>query len=279
MLLIGKLFIPTIATLRKDDPAEATVLSRLTRDRFKALTEEDRECLLKYASSSESRLIHSNPVEHERKFSDIWRREIGKRRCAWCWHAADIESMAQWHVYAKDGIAICSTPKRIRSALKEHVVDSGIIGAVKYKDIDDDESTFLRPYLIKRRYYQHEQEVRVVLPREPKDDSDGLLLPVEGRDLISEIRISPLLPHGEAVGLRSSLERIVNYTEGTRVEDLDVIHIGISDAKDVSRSIMERFDFFAPQKTGIANFGKMKMPFILSDDILRGLGGDCGTGI
>jgi hypothetical protein len=274
MLLIGKLFIPTIDTLRKDDPAEATALCRLTRNRFKTLREEDRECLLGYATQAESKEIKGNPDDAPRSFANIWRREIGKRRCAWCWYAADIESMAQWHVYARDGVAICSTPKRIRSALNEGVVDSGLIGAVRYDGHRGDESTFLRPYLMKRKYYQHENEVRLVLPVEPKNRSAGLLLPIEGRELISEIRISPLLPHGEALGLRSALERFVNYSEGQRLDDLDLIGIGISDVKDVSTTVWERFEFFAPQKTSIANFGKLKMPFILSDDIKRGLRSD-----
>jgi hypothetical protein len=271
MLLIGKLFVPTIATLRKDDPTEATVLCQLTRERFRALTEEDRQCLLSYATPTESQFIRDNPAEHARIFARIWGREIGKRRCAWCWYAADIESMAQWHVYAKDGVAICSTPKRIRSALKEDAVDSGLIGAVRYDGDGRNESTFLRPYLIKRKYYQHEKEVRLVLPVEPKDERLGLLLPIDGRELISEIRISPLLPHGEALGLRSALERFVNYAEGQRFDDLDLITIGISDAKDASTTAWERLEFFTPQKTGIANFGKLKMPFILSDGIKRGL--------
>jgi hypothetical protein len=269
MLLAGKLFVPTIDTLRRDDPAEATALCRLTRKRFAALTNEDRECLLNYATRAESQLIRDNEDENPRIFANIWRREIGKRRCAWCWYAANIESMAQWHVYAKDGVAICSTPKRMRRALKEHAVDSGLIGTVCYGDGGD--STFLRPYLIKRRYYQHEKEVRVVLPAEPREQMMGLVLPIDGRELISEIRISPLLPHGEALGLRSALERFVNYTEGKRLNDLDLITIGISDVKDVSTTVWERFQFFAPQKTDIANFGKTTMPFILSDDIKRGL--------
>ena len=272
MLLTGKLFVPTLATLRKNDPAEARTLCRRTRDRFNALTEDDRECLKTYANRSEAQVLNANEATTERKiFSEIWRREIGKRRCAWCWHAADIESMAQWHVYAKDGVAICSTPLKIRNALGELAIDSGLIGAVSYQDDADGDSTFLRPYLIKRKYYQHEQEVRLVLPREPTDNSDGLLLPVNGRSLISEIRISPLLPHGEALGLRSALEHFVNYSGGQRADDLQLISIGISDAKDVSTSISERFDFFRPQRTGIANFGKREMPFILSDDIRRGI--------
>jgi hypothetical protein len=271
MLLIGKLFIPTIDTLRRDDPAEATALCRPTKKRFLELTREDRECLQDCATSEELRYIDANKDSATQIFEKIWLREIGKRRCAWCWYAADIESMAQWHVYAEDGVAICSTPKRIRRALKEHVVDSGLIGAVRYDcDIRDD-STFLRPYLVKRKYYEHEKEVRLVLPAEPRDQMIGLLLPIDARELISEIRISPLLPHGEALGLRLALERFVNYAEGNRLEDLDLITIGISDVKDISTTVWERFKFFEAQKTDIANFGKLKMPFILSDDIKRGL--------
>jgi hypothetical protein len=271
MLLIGKLFVPTLDTLRKDDPAEATTLCKRTRARFKTPTAEDIECLQKCATRAESQVIRHDENKRPQIFANIWRREIGRRRCAWCWYGADIESMAQWHVYAKDGIALCSTPSRIRRALKEYAVDSGLIGEVRYDEGSGDESTFLRPYLMKRKYYEHEREIRVVLPAEPKAQLAGLLLPIGGRQLISEIRISPLLPHGEALGLRSALERFVNHAEGKRFAELDHIRIGISDVKDISATIWERFEFFAPESTGIANFGKSEMPFILSDDIKRGL--------
>jgi hypothetical protein len=37
-----------------------------------------------------------------------------------CWHRSDYESNAMWHLYAEQskGIAICSTPERLRSAIK-----------------------------------------------------------------------------------------------------------------------------------------------------------------
>src|SRR5262245_15828606 len=60
MLMVGKLFVPTIDTLRKDDPAEATALSLLTRQRFLDLTTEDRECLQSCATSEELRYIEAN---------------------------------------------------------------------------------------------------------------------------------------------------------------------------------------------------------------------------
>src|SRR4051812_1122771 len=86
MLLVGKVFIPTIDTLRRDDPAEARTLCLLTRKRFESLGEEDRECLLRHATRAESTLIRSKSDDAPRVFANIWRREIGKRRCAWCWY-------------------------------------------------------------------------------------------------------------------------------------------------------------------------------------------------
>ena len=36
-----------------------------------------------------------------------------------CWHRADYESNAMWHLYAEQskGVAICSTPDRMRAAI------------------------------------------------------------------------------------------------------------------------------------------------------------------
>lgn len=184
--------------------------------------------------------------------------------------------MAQWHVYAKDGVAIRSTPKRIRMALGEDVVESGLIGTIQYNDGDKpfDESAFLRPYLIKRRCYDHEKEVRVVLPRRPTDDAVGLKLRIDGRKLISAIQISPLLPLDEAISLNASLRGIVNREKGDELDQMKQITVQVSAAKRVRGSLLDNCNYSRPQEKSIAEFGKfgnMDMPFILSDDILRDL--------
>lgn len=276
VLLDGEAFIPTIEKLRADDPTEATTLCPRTTKRFQSLTKEDRKCLLACAPEK-AEFMKANPqIDASPYFSAIWGHEIGKRRCAWCWHAADIESMAQWHIYAKDGVAIRSTPRQIRMALGD-VVDSGVIGRVQYGEGNQsfDESAFMRPYLIKSRCYAHEKEVRVVLPRTPIDHFCGLKLRINGHKLISGIRISPLLPLDEANSLRDSLHEIVNRKKGKELDDMNRISVQVSAAKRKPDSHLENVNFFQSQQNSVARFGRFgkdQMPQILSEDMLRGFG-------
>ena len=211
MLLRGKVYVPTIAELRHGDPLEATRLCRRTCEYFDHLTEPDRDWLVARATEREKAILNHPQTKPEEKagvFHHIWDRELAERRTIWCWHQAKIESMALWHIYAREGVAVKTTPACLKSAFDPHSVGPGLIGPVHY--IDDGhqgalDHHFLRPYLRKQRCYQHEHEVRVVFPRN-SDDLDGhRLLPIDPRKLISEVRVSPDIPHSEAAEIRRSL--------------------------------------------------------------------------
>lgn len=128
-----------------------------------------------------------------------------------CWHENKHESAALWDQYAKSsGFAIRSTVGR----LKQSILDEGpnFIGNIEYLDYDKDnvvELNMLKPPFLKRKSFQHEKEVRLMIWEMPIQE-DGPIsweqtqqsktLRVDLSILIEEIYASPtlddwLLPH------------------------------------------------------------------------------------
>jgi len=267
-LLNGNVFVPTIKTLQEQDPNEAATCCKATQTCFQTLSAGEKQMLLAYGTKQEQSFIELNPgADHWQSFASIWLRELANRRCVWCWYHGNIESMAQWHIYARDGVAIRTNPQLIRRAFSAASVDRGIMGSVIYDDEQrTDELLFLRPYLQKQKCYQHEQEVRVVFPREPGATA-GTKFPIDGRTLVDAIMLSPLFPADEARELTISLNNIVNRELGREGSEFSRIPIYRSIAK--VRLPRTPFDFSMPDPIGITNFGRKNMPRLFCDDILR----------
>jgi hypothetical protein len=272
MLLRGKVYVPTIADLRRRDPLEATRLCQRTREYFDHLTGPDRDWLLAGATEREQAILNhpkAQPEEKARVFRHIWDRELAERRTIWCWHQAKIESMALWHIYAREGVAVKTTPARLKSAFDPHFVGRGLIGPVHYIDDSHQEALdhhFLRPYLLKQRCYQHEREVRVVLPRNPDDPDGRRLLPIDPRKLISEVLVSPLIPHSEAAEIRRSLVWAWKTGAEWNEENEHDVPVFVSDTRTVFKCAGDRLLQNESETTGITNFGSRNMPFVTKGD-------------
>ncbi len=271
MLLRGKVFVPTIGELRFGDPMEARNLSVQTRSYFDNIRDNDHEWLLSRSSDSERLIIKDSRTEaHQRArtFIAIWDRELAQRRRVWCWHQADIESMALWHIYAKEGVAIQTTPARIKAAFDPYFVDTALIGRVRYVDHarrEGQDHHFMRPYLFKQRCYQHEREVRVVFPRDSEAPDERRLLPLDPRQLISSVRISPHIPRSEAVEIRRSL--IQAWRSGDQLDDSDDDPaVFVSDTTTVLDSHLDSLRLSQCETTGVTNFGSINMPFVMCGD-------------
>jgi hypothetical protein len=199
MMTKKHVFVPTIETLRKRDPLESMIVCGRTRDHFQELDAESKQWLRRLRKKG----------SRENLFR-IWAEQIRWRRCAWCWHEASLESMALWHIYAREGVAISTTPKRLYHCLgaNKRVKYAGI-GRVHYcsrsESFDGSDATLLRPYLIKQVCYSFENEVRVIFPTS-KQHLGGLTLEVEPTDLLEAVAISPYVPESEAVALRQLLQ-------------------------------------------------------------------------
>ena len=96
------------------------------------------------------------------------------------WHISDYESAAMWNLYSKRdaGIAIQSTYRRLSKSLDANNEDTVYIGKVKYIDFD---TTWINPdniyrlFLIKRKSFEHEQELRAIRDL-PSDDSEDKMV-------------------------------------------------------------------------------------------------------
>ena len=95
--------------------------------------------------------------------------DLMKRLRTWvaasCWHINEQESAGMWKLYTKTNEAVCiqSTFRNLRDALGSNVR----VGAVRYVDYDKDwipESNPLAPFLYKRKSFEHEREVRALVP-------------------------------------------------------------------------------------------------------------------
>jgi hypothetical protein len=82
-----------------------------------------------------------------------------------CWHSSEHESAAMWKLYAKTNEAVCvqTTFRKLRDAMSS----VARVGMVRYVDYEIDwipESNPLAPFLYKRKSFEHEQEVRALIP-------------------------------------------------------------------------------------------------------------------
>lgn len=163
-------------------------------------------------------------------------REIGQAgvysKFATCWHESQYESAAMWKLYSAEhaGVAIVSTPLRMHQAVDLTPYNSGVLSPVEYLDFEKDDMTlrpislgfgrFAMPGLLKRKSFQHENEVRgliffedhakMQLPspfalseyrkRIQEVNPVGISVSVDLNRLIEEIYISPLAkPHFKEV--------------------------------------------------------------------------------
>lgn len=120
-----------------------------------------------------------------------------------CWNLSDYESTALWMQYVQNkGVAIQSTFKRFKDSFENSSEDIEI-GVVKYIDgevemIPEDNAFYLFSH--KRRYYEHEKEIRAFvfgskseknrqggLPQHPQ----GMHIPVNLDVLIEKVVLYP----------------------------------------------------------------------------------------
>lgn len=209
MLTEKRVFIPKLNTLQKGDKFEGWLdLQNGQPDKMKrhlALKEHEDWFRREKGGTTES-WEKSAPPE----LSALWLRELAKRRCVWCWHQSEHESMAQWVIYGREaGVAIRSDAESVLETFKPADV---VYGEVQYVDVGQipvAASSHLRwhPYFLKHSSFKHEQEVRFVLMDE-SDWLDGRVVKVAPETLIKEVVISPLLLPSEATAVLNAVKQL-----------------------------------------------------------------------
>ena len=117
-----------------------------------------------------------------------------------CWYNAPHESEAMWKLYSRDtieGVSIKTTVKQLIAALPQDKLIT--IRPVEYQDNylhDPAKDEQLTRFFMKRKAFEHEKEVRVLIQDNDAgiNDLPGILVPVSLNELIKEIVISPYAP-------------------------------------------------------------------------------------
>jgi hypothetical protein len=113
-----------------------------------------------------------------------------------CWFQSDIESMAMWQTYGRDGVAIQSTMRRLYEVLPDEVA----VTKVAYIDYSREANSSVIPWAYKDKIFEGEQEVRAAIKRPPtassiiavnRDHARGVPMPVRLDHLIKKVYIAP----------------------------------------------------------------------------------------
>ena len=193
-------------------------------------------------------LMSVTSSESEVFVEEIMKRHEASRKYVMCncWHQNVVESMAMWEKYhmRNSGVAIKTTMEKIKnSLLSEYSIYIGKIAYI-YGNTDDDPymQNFLQndiplakkltyfPYFQKRKEYEHEQEVRLIVDIDPfvlhalsnqtvetvdtfletglPDICDiGMLFNIDVNMLIDEVIVSPYAKDWIAETLRSVVQK------------------------------------------------------------------------
>ena len=178
-----------------------------------------------------------------------------------CWHQNVVESMAMWEKYhmCNSGVAIKTTMQKMKNSLtSKHSIYIGKIEYI-YDNTDDDQymQNFLQseiplakkltyfPYFRKRKEYEHEQEVRLIVDIDPvvmdafnnqtvetvdtfletglPDICDiGMLFNIEINKLIDEVIVSPYAEDWITEAVRSVVRKFgfnFNVNPSTLLDD------------------------------------------------------------
>jgi hypothetical protein len=176
---------------------------------------------------------HDFPIDPrypEPDFGENAFRELKRLTKINCWHRANYESDAMWKLYAEQskGIAICSTPDRMRTAFRpfrlvpEYGVEDLWAGQVRYADLM---KVRLNVSMLHRFFYKHkafawEREFRLAISVRMAEEFGvrvpelGIEVSVDLDALVERIMLGPVLSgterdrivqHAERVGLGDRL--------------------------------------------------------------------------
>ncbi len=151
-----------------------------------------------------------------------------------CWHRAAYESDAMWKLYAGEhkGIAICTTPERMRAALKpyrlkpEYGIEDLWAGAVEYVDLTQARmrrAGMLDRFFFKHRAFEWEREFRLAISVRMAEEF-GVNVPPDG--IFVEVDLTVLVER-IVLGSTTTAEERATVTEQVR-------RVGLGDRLELS---------------------------------------------
>jgi hypothetical protein len=123
-----------------------------------------------------------------------------------CWHVNERESAAMWKLYSKSNEAVCiqSTFRKLNNAVRT----VARVGSVRYVDYETSwipESNPLAPFIYKRLSFEHEREIRAIIPpvdvdsllkeeKKPQVSEGGRWVHIELPSVVERILVAPDAP-------------------------------------------------------------------------------------
>ncbi len=228
LLLEGKAWFPSIKSLSEMDPLEGALGDGYDAFLFQELErvgsyEETRKWLLGQIPQATLTALQNgdgNPIYEDYAIASEYRRQMASRRVAWCWFAHDIESAAMWSTYGHLGVAVKTNWKSLDASLPKRIRVK--ISSMEYIDrrqrrlksmkaaLERDPSLILHPHRMKAIEYAHEREVRVHALC-PEGEKGRLVTGIDWKNLVKEVRISPLLPFSESVVIENMMVALRNH--------------------------------------------------------------------
>lgn len=170
----------------------------------------------KFDDKYEGSTPQANIDKYKGAFSKIYKLAVETRKWQkkWiyinCWHMNDYESAAMWKLYGRNeaSIAIQSTYARLKKDLLQGEFSKNIhFGFVNYIDYKKDcipDDNLLWPLFHKRRSFEHERELRVLIDESDKNHylivgkksnpKEGVYVQVDVEQLATAIYVSPTSP-------------------------------------------------------------------------------------
>ncbi|WP_449395575.1 hypothetical protein [Devosia riboflavina] len=196
MLTQRALFLPSLRSLRADDPFEG--LSTTADRKFALRLREDPDFAEQFCQETFPEIEKSSRAVFIESFAAIYGGEglrLADTCFVSCWHAKKHEFAALWKLYSetRSGVAVRTTVARMRSAFDES--EHFILSSVRYEDFETATTDFtngLTPVFMKRNSYEHEHEVRLLRWNSSLvETTAGISIPCDPSELIEEIVVSP----------------------------------------------------------------------------------------
>lgn len=154
-----------------------------------------------------------DPRYKEMEFGERAFHELKRLTKLNCWHRAEYESDAMWKLYAdaSKGVAICSTPERMRNSLRsfrlapEYGTENLWGGAVRYEDLT---KVRMKAGILERFFYKHkafawEREFRLAISLRTAEEFGinvpemGVEVSVDCEILVESVMLGPALSEGD----------------------------------------------------------------------------------
>lgn len=144
-------------------------------------------------------------------FHNFYQQEIMPRRFVSCWHQNNVESAGMWALYGKtrESVTVKTTIGRLQDSLHDEPQAIDLCNVEYYDDhsnwtppsdvADKMIDPWLSPFLIKRKSFEHEKEVRAIVSwrsepwrsTEPITDAAGYEAVVNLQSLIEQVYVAP----------------------------------------------------------------------------------------